>query len=105
VSTYTIAFFMLAVVVLLMRQRKQPNPAFVRPRARTVFGASLFAATGVGLLYTALSQANASKVYPMAGISSVTVFLLATVFLQEKFYRHRFIGTLIVVLGIYLISL
>jgi uncharacterized membrane protein len=41
----------------------------------------------------------------MAGISSVTVFLLATVFLQEKFYRHRFIGTLIVVLGIYLISL
>jgi uncharacterized membrane protein len=70
-----------------------------------VLAASLFAATAVGLLYTALSQANASKVYPLAGISSVTVFLLATVFLQEKFHRHRFIGTLIVVLGIYLISL
>jgi drug/metabolite transporter (DMT)-like permease len=41
----------------------------------------------------------------MAGVSSVTVFLLATVFLKEKFHWHRFIGTLIVVVGIYLISL
>ena len=105
VSIYLMAFLMLGVVYLIMRQRRQSTYTFVKPRVRNVLAASLFAATAVGLLYTALSQANASKVYPLAGISSVTVFLLATVFLQEKFHRHRFIGTLIVVLGIYFISL
>jgi len=104
VSIYLLSFLMLTVVSLLLRGRI-PTPASLRPHLRTVLVASLCAATAAGLLYTALSQANASKVYPMAGISSVTVFLLATLFLQEKFYRHRFIGTLIVVLGIYLISL
>lgn len=104
VSIYLLSFLMLTVVSLLLR-RRIPTPASLRPHLRIVLAASLCAATSAGLLYTALSQANASKVYPMAGVSSVTVFLLATLFLQEKFYKHRFIGTLIVVLGIYLISL
>jgi len=72
---------------------------------RFVFIASLCATTAIALLYTALSQANASKVYPISGISSITAFFLATIFLKEKFHIHRFIGTLIVFLGIYLISL
>jgi drug/metabolite transporter (DMT)-like permease len=104
VSIYLLAFLMLTVVSLLLR-RRIPTPASLRPHLRIVLAASLCAAAAAGLLYTALSQANASKVYPIAGVSSVTVFLLATLFLQEKFYKHRFIGTLIVVLGIYLISL
>jgi uncharacterized membrane protein len=105
VSIYLMAFLMLTIIYLFMRRKIQPTPATLKPQLRTVLVASLCAATAAGLLYTALSQANASKVYPMAGISSITVFLLATIFLKEKFHRHRFIGTLIVVLGIYLISL
>ncbi len=105
VSIYILAFLMLTLASLLLRQHKQLMPVSLRPQLRIVIPASLCAAAAAGLFYTALSLANASKVYPMAGISSVTVFLLATMFLKEKFYWHRFIGTLIVVLGIYLISL
>ena len=105
VSIYLMAFLMLTIVSLFMRRQLQPTKTYLKSQLRTVLAASLCAATGAALTYTALSQANASKVYPMAGISSVTVFLLATVFLKEKFHLHRFIGTLIVVLGIYLISL
>lgn len=105
VSIYLLAFLMLTAVLLALRKTRQLTLTYTRPRVRTVFTSSLFAATAAGLLYTALSQANASKVYPMAGISSVAVFLLATLFLKEKFHKHRFIGTLIVVIGIYLVSL
>ena len=105
VSIYFMAFLMLTMVSLLLRRNRQHTPTSLRPQLRIVLPASLCAAIGAGLLYTALSWENASKVYPMAGVSSVAVFLLATVFLKEKFHKHRFIGTLIVVLGIYLISL
>jgi uncharacterized membrane protein len=105
VSIYIMAFLMLTVVSLLFKRHIQQTTTSLRPQLRTVLVASLCAAAAAAFLYTALSQANASKVYPMAGVSSVTVFLLATMFLKEKFYIHRFIGTLIVVVGIYLISL
>jgi uncharacterized membrane protein len=105
VSIYLMAFFMLTAVSLLMGKKFRPTRASLKPQLRIVLIASLCAATAAGLLYTALSIANASKVYPMAGVSSVAVFLLATLFLKEKFHKHRFIGTLIVVVGIYLISL
>jgi uncharacterized membrane protein len=105
ISIYIIAFLMLTVLSLLMRRKIIPTSATFKLQLRTVFVASLCAATAIAFLYTALSQANASKVYPMAGVSSITVFLLATIFLKEKFHWHRFIGTLIVVLGVYLISL
>jgi uncharacterized membrane protein len=105
VSIYLMAFLMLAIISLFMRRQLQPTKTSLKPQLRTVLVASLCAAAAAAFLYTALSQANASKVYPMAGVSSVAVFLLATIFLKEKFHLHRFIGTLIVVLGIYLISL
>ena len=105
VSIYLMAFLMLGIISVLLRRKIHPTSASLKPQVRTVLVASLFAATAAAFLYTALSLANASKVYPMAGVSSVTVFLLATVFLKEKFHWHRFIGTLIVVIGIYLISL
>jgi uncharacterized membrane protein len=105
VSIYIMSFLILLVMSLLLRGRINNKPAFLRSQLRIVVVASLCAATAAGFLYTALSQANASKVYPMAGISSVMVFLIATMFLQEKFHKHKFLGTLIVVVGIYLISL
>jgi uncharacterized membrane protein len=105
VSIYIMAFLILFVASLFLRKRINNTPASFLPQLRIVLVASLCAATAAAFLYTALSQANASKVYPMAGLSSVMVFLLATLFLQEKFHMHKFIGTLIVVVGIYLISL
>jgi uncharacterized membrane protein len=105
VSIYIMAFLMLTVVSVVLRRYINNKPASLKPQIRTVLVASLCAATAAAFLYTALSQANASKVYPMAGISSVAVFLLATIFLQERFHKHKFIGTLIVVIGIYLLSL
>lgn len=105
VSIYIMAFLMLLIVSLFLHRRINNTSASLKPQLRVVGVASLCAATAAAFLYTALSQANASKVYPMAGISSVSVFLLATIFLQEKFHKHKFIGTLIVVVGIYLISL
>jgi len=105
VSIYIMAFFMLMVVSLLLRRYINHTPSSLKPQLKVVLVASLCAATAAAFLYTALSQANASKVYPMAGVSSVAIFLLATIFLNEKFHKHRFIGTLIVVVGIYLISL
>jgi uncharacterized membrane protein len=104
VSIYLFAFLILSITSLFLR-RQNILTISLRPQLRIVIPASLCAATAAGLLYTALSIANASKVYPMAGVSSVAVFLLATIFLKEKFHWHRFIGTLIVVIGIYLISL
>jgi uncharacterized membrane protein len=105
VSIYIMAFFMLTIVSLLLRRHINNKRTSLVPQLRTVLVASFCAAIAAAFLYTALAQANASKVYPMAGVSSVAIFLLATVFLREPFYRHRFIGTLIVVAGIYLISL
>ncbi len=105
VSIYIMAFFMLLIISILLRRRINNQKTTLVPQLRIVLVASFCAAIAAAFLYTALSQANASKVYPMAGISSVTVFLLATIFLREKFHKHRFIGTLIVVFGIYLISL
>ncbi len=105
VSIYIMATLMLLVVSLVLRRYMNNKTASIKPQIPTVLVASLCAAAAAAFLYTALSQANASKVYPMAGVSSVAMFLLATMFLQEKFHKHKFIGTLIVVVGIYLISL
>ncbi|MBN2599631.1 MAG: DMT family transporter [Candidatus Thermoplasmatota archaeon] len=105
VSIYIMSFLMLLGISLAFKRQLHQTAASLKTQLRIVLVASLCAAAAVSLFYTALSQANASKVYPMAGISSVTVFLLATMFLKEKFHKHRFVGTLIVLVGIYLITL
>ncbi len=105
VSIYIMAFLMLTILTLFLRRKLQLKMPSLKIQLRSVFIASLCAATAIGLLYTALSQAYASKVYPISGISSITAFLLAIMFLKEKFHWHRFIGTLIIFLGIYLISI
>jgi uncharacterized membrane protein len=104
-SIYIMAFFMLTILSLILQRKLHQTISSLKLQVRSVLIASLFATTAIVLLYTALSQANASKVYPTAGISSVTAFILATMFLKEKFHWHRFIGTLIIFLGIYLISM
>ncbi len=67
--------------------------------------ASMFGALGTFLLFSALSLGNATKVYPMAGLQSVLVFLIASIFLKERLYRHRLFGAVSVFFGIFLVSL
>jgi len=105
VSIYIMAFFMLTIIALFLRRKLVLKMSFLKIQIPNVIMASLCAAAAIVLLYTALSQTYASKVFPISGISSITAFLLATMFLKEKFYWHRFIGTLIVFVGIYLISI
>ena len=105
VSIYLLSALLLALVALPLWRRTRITTARLRPHLRIIIPSSLCAATAAGFTYTALSLADATKVYPMAGITSVMVFFLATAFLKERFRWHRFIGTLIVVLGVYLISL
>jgi bacterial/archaeal transporter family protein len=64
--------------------------------------ASIFGALATFLIYSALTMGNASKVYPMAGLQLVFIFIFASIFLKEKFTWRRLLGTIIITLGIYL---
>lgn len=71
--------------------------------ARIVFSA-IFAAAGTLLLFISLSQGLATRVFALSGLQSVFVFVLALVFLKERFASHRLIGTILVFIGIFLVS-
>ncbi len=66
---------------------------------------AIFGALATLLMFTAVSIGNASKVYPMQGIQSAFIFILAWFFLKEKFYWLRMAGTALVVVGIYLLAI
>lgn len=67
--------------------------------------ASFFGAIGTLLLFTALTVGYASKVYSIAGVMSVFIFFIGTIFLGEKVFFSKIVGTVFVFSGIYLISL
>lgn len=71
----------------------------------TVIVAAFFGAFGTLLIYSALAIGNASRVYPIAGVQSVFIFIIASMFLKEKFYWHRLAGVIAVVFGIFLVSI
>jgi len=64
-----------------------------------------FGATGTFLMYTALASGLASKVYALAGWESVVIFILASIALKQKLLIHRLIGILLILPGIYLVSI
>ncbi len=97
---FSSAMFLAGYLALFKRQKKLHNI-----NGSKIIVAAFFGAMGTFLLYSALAVGNASKVYPIAGIESVFVFILASIALKEKFYWHRVAGTIIVFLGIFLISL
>lgn len=105
-----ITIYFSATVILVGCQvvLKKPSSgalSYFKPRISKIISASFFGAMGTFFLYLALSVGNASKVYPIAGLNSIFVFIIASIFLREKFYWHKLIGTVIVVGGIFLISL
>jgi len=104
VSIYIMSAVMLIAMQLVSKKEPLPSFSSLKPRMTTIFGASLFGATGVYFFYTALSLGEVSKLYPLGGIQCIFVFFLAMIFLKEKWYWHRLLGTIIVVIGIFLIT-
>ncbi|MGM5484790.1 MAG: EamA family transporter [Nanobdellota archaeon] len=66
---------------------------------------SVFGALGTILLFYALKEGFASKVYPLAGLQSVFVFIIATIFLKERPTYIRGLGVLAVFAGVYMLSI
>jgi uncharacterized membrane protein len=100
VPMYFSTTLFLSIFLLFRKPRRAINL-----KSSKIFISAFFGAMSVFLLYTALSFGNASQVYPIAGLSSVTIFLIASIFLKEKFYLHKLIAVLMVFFGIYFVSL
>ncbi|NOR85343.1 EamA family transporter [archaeon] len=66
---------------------------------------SFFGASATFLIFFALSIGKASKVYPLAGLQSVFILIIATIFLKEKITIKRILGTIIIFAGIYFITI
>lgn len=102
-------YFSCTFVLLLYQMFFEKNiiKSFVNFKSRIpkVLLASLFGSFGTFLLYSALSIGNASKIYPLAGLQSVFIFIIASLFLKERFSWHRLLGTLFVFVGVFLVSI
>ncbi len=66
---------------------------------------AVFGSISVFLYFSALAIGEASKVYAVGAIQVVFVFIIASLFLKEKFYIHRLLGTIVVVAGIYFVAI
>jgi drug/metabolite transporter (DMT)-like permease len=104
IATYFSATLLLASYQLVSNKHSFEKLSIIKPRLPKILCASFFGAFGTLFLYTALFFGNASKVYPMAGLTSIFIFIIASIFLREKFYWHRLLGIVVAFLGIYLIS-
>jgi drug/metabolite transporter (DMT)-like permease len=93
----------------LMFYRHIPNDLHTSPRRGFLwFGLSgIASAAGVSFLYFALSNAPVVVVSPVAAINPLITLTLAHIFLQrlERITKRTILGTLLVVLGIVIITL
>jgi len=97
---FSSAIFLTLYILLSKKQRK-----LFDVKSSKIIIASFFAAIATFLLYSALFVGLASKVYAIAGLQSVFIFIIASIFLRKKFYWRKFAGVIFVFLGIFLISL
>jgi len=97
---FSSALILFGYILLSKKQKKSFSI-----KSSKIISASFFGALGTFLLYSALVKGDASKVYPLAGLQSVFVFIIALVFLREKFHWYKLVGTVLVFFGIFLISL
>lgn len=109
ISLAIVMYFSTTLVMLvydlILKRKSFFSVIRIRPDILKIGAAAFFGAIGTFLLFSALSIGNASKVYPIAGLQSVFIFIIALIFLKEKFKWHRLIGILIVFAGIFLISI
>ncbi len=77
----------------------------VDKRTPRIFFGAVFGGLGTLILYSALALGDASRIYPMSGLESVFVFVLAALFLKEKFSWSRLVGVVLVCSGIVLVPI
>lgn len=78
------------------------NDVFRRP---SVWIGFLSMAIGLLLWLTALAQGDLSLVFPIGSMQFILILLSAHFFLNEKIDKMKLLGTLLVVLGIVLITI
>jgi uncharacterized membrane protein len=83
IAMYFCASFILFSYNTLLRRKSIKSILHFKNNLPRVIIAFFFAAMGTFLLYQAVSIGNASKVYPLSGIQSVFVFLIASSFLRK----------------------
>jgi len=98
------AIFMF-VYQLLFDRESMDYVNHIKPRITKIIISAFFGGLGTLLVFMALNIGDASKVLPAAGLQSVFIFVIASLFLKEKFTWHRFFGTIAVGVGILLVSL
>jgi len=69
----------------------------------TLLGLGLYGASAFFWIY-ALSRVELSYAYPMLGVGYVLVAIVSWVFWGEHLTAQRLIGTLVVVVGVYLVG-
>ena len=97
------------VYVSLMFHRHIPVDVKTNPRMGYLWFSlsGITSASGVALLYFALSEAPVVVISPVVAISPLVSLTLAHIFLQrvEKITLRTILGTLLVVLGVVIITL
>ena len=53
--------------------------------------------------YIALTMVNVSYISPIIKTSSLLTILMASIFMKEKHTKYRIIGTIIIILGVFII--
>jgi bacterial/archaeal transporter family protein len=72
--------------------------------AAWALGSGLLASGGLIVLYVALGRGEASRVIPITAAYPVVTAVLAALFLAERVTAIRIVGTVLVVIGIMLLS-
>ncbi|MBP7796841.1 MAG: EamA family transporter [Elusimicrobiales bacterium] len=98
-----IVFFLLFI---LTRFSKTVNDLVRAPRISLLYISLsvIVSMLGVYTYLKAMSFSDASKIVPLSSIYPLVTFIVAVLFLGESFSFNRFLGTVFVISGVYLIS-
>ncbi|MCD4760107.1 DMT family transporter [archaeon] len=105
INLVIVMYFSCSLVLFIFRKsyKKSDKNIFKKIKKIPLILGALTAGIGTTLIYWAFEVGNASKVAPTAGLQLIFVFIIASLFLKEKFYWNRLIGTIIITIGTYLI--
>ncbi|NLH39946.1 MAG: EamA family transporter [Elusimicrobia bacterium] len=98
-----IVFFLLFI---LTRFSKTVNDLVRAPRISLLYISLsvIVSMLGVYTYLKAMSFSDASKIVPLSSTYPLVTFIVAVLFLGESFSFNRFLGTVFVISGVYLIS-
>ncbi len=114
ISPYVLSFLMYTLVagyflttnlIVNRKNLKETGTIIASNRKLTalVLLVSTIAVTGVIALFTALSLENATKVLPVAGTLPLFAAIMGKRLLNEKHGKERIAGTLLILIGLYLL--